>query len=66
MKANDIREFSVEEIGKKLRDSREELVNLRIRKQADQIENPAHIRTLRRDIARCETILKQKHAAATA
>ena len=65
MKAKDIRELSPEELNKKLRESRDELVNLRVRKQVGQVENPAQLRIIRRDIARIETVLKQK-AAATA
>ncbi|WP_269541542.1 50S ribosomal protein L29 [Cerasicoccus fimbriatus] len=65
MKAKDIRELSPEELNKKLRESRDELVNLRVRKQVGQVENPAQLRIIRRDIARMETVLKQK-AAATA
>lgn len=64
MKAKDIRELSLEELNKKLRESREELVNLRVRKQVGQVENPSQLRTLRRDIARIETILKEKATAA--
>lgn len=66
MKTKDVRELSVEEIGKKLRDSREELVNLRIRKLSDQVDNPSRLKILRRNIARFETILKEKRAAAVA
>ncbi|WP_309399106.1 50S ribosomal protein L29 [Cerasicoccus maritimus] len=64
MKAKEIRELSPEELNKKLREAREELVNLRVRKQVGQVENPAQLRTIRRDIARIETILKQKAATA--
>jgi len=63
MKAQDIRELSPEELNKKLRDSRQELVNLRVRKQVGQVENSSQLRILRREIARIETILKQKAAA---
>ncbi len=64
MKSKDIRELSLDEIRKKLRDLRDELVNLRVRKQTGQVENPSRIRIVRRDIARLETILKQKASAA--
>jgi len=60
MKAKEIRELSAEEIAKKLRDFREELVNLNIRKGTGQVENTSRIRELRRDIARLETIKTQK------
>ncbi len=60
MKAKEIRELSAEEIAKKLRDMREELLNLNIRKATSQVENTGRIRQLRRDIARFETIKAQK------
>lgn len=60
MKAKEIRELSAEEIEKKLRDAREELLNLNVRKGTGQVENTARIRELRRDIARFETIKTQK------
>ncbi|MBE6413859.1 MAG: 50S ribosomal protein L29 [Verrucomicrobiaceae bacterium] len=60
MKAKEIRELSAEEIAKKLRDMREELLNLNIRKATAQVENTGRIRQLRRDIARFETIKAQK------
>lgn len=64
MKAKEIRELSPEELNKKLREAREELVNLRVRKQVGQVENPSQLRSIRRDIARLETVLKQKATTA--
>lgn len=58
-----IRENSVEELSKKLRDNREELLNLRLRLQSGQVQNPARIRTLRRENARIKTVLSEKQAA---
>ncbi|MBC2593315.1 50S ribosomal protein L29 [Ruficoccus amylovorans] len=63
MKPAEIRELSIDEIKKKLRDTRQELVELRVRKQAGQVEKPSELRTLRRDIARLETFLKAKSTA---
>ena len=60
MKVKEIRELSAEELAKKLRDMREELLNLNVRKGTGQVENTARIRELRRDIARFETIKTQK------
>jgi len=62
MKTKEIRELSAEEMSKKLRDMRDELLNLNIRKATGQVENPAHINQLRKDIARIETIKAQKKA----
>jgi len=60
MKTKEIRELSAEEVSKKLRDTREELLNLNIRKGTGQVDNCSRIRELRRDIARFETIKTQK------
>lgn len=60
MKAKEVRDLSEQEIEKKLRDSRQELMNLRLRKQSGQVETPSQLRALRRDIARMETILKER------
>lgn len=62
MKAKDIRELSPAETEKKLRDTREKLLHLRLRKRTGQVENTAELKTLRRDIARFETILAEKRA----
>jgi large subunit ribosomal protein L29 len=60
MIAKDIREMSEVEIEKKLRETREEQVNLRMRKQTGQVEHPHRFKELRHDIARLETILREK------
>jgi len=60
MKTKDIKELSMDEMNKKLRDFRNELLNLNIRKNAGQVENTGKIRILRKDIARLETIKAQK------
>ena len=60
MKSKDIRELSVEELDKKLREMRDELLGLNIRKRTGQVENTGRIRVLRRDIARFDTIKSQK------
>ncbi len=63
MKAKEIRELSIEEIGKKLRDSRAELLDMRIRQQTGQLEKTHELGAKRREIARCETILQEKKNA---
>ena len=52
MIAKDIREMSEAEIEKKLRETREEQVNLRMRKQTGQVEHPHRFKELRHEIAR--------------
>lgn len=66
MKVKEVRDLSVVEIEKKIRDSREELVNLRLRKQTGQVEKPHLLRELRRELARMQSILKEKKQAEAA
>ncbi|MDO8543946.1 MAG: 50S ribosomal protein L29 [Opitutaceae bacterium] len=65
MTYKEIRELSPAEIGNKIRETREQLLNLRLRKQTGQVEKTHELRTLRKDIARLETELTAKKAKAT-
>lgn len=66
MKAKEIRDLSVTEIEKRLRDTRQESLMLRLRRQTGQVEKTHEIRERRKTIARLETILNQKKKAAAA
>jgi large subunit ribosomal protein L29 len=63
MTSKEIRELSPVEITAKTRELREQLLNLRLRKQTGQVEKTHELRTLRKDIARLETIANQKKKA---
>ena len=63
MKAEEIREFENSEITARLSELREELFRLRFRSATMQLENPRLIRNIRRDIARLETILRERELA---
>jgi large subunit ribosomal protein L29 len=63
MTSKEIRDLSSTEIENKLREAREQLLQLRLRKQTGQVEKTHEIRVLRKDIARFETILNQKKVA---
>jgi len=65
MKSSEVRELSLQELDKKLRDAGQELVDLRLRKQAGQVENSSLLRSLRRDLARLNTIRAEKQLAAS-
>jgi large subunit ribosomal protein L29 len=58
MKISDIKELSVAEIDKKLRELGEELLQLQIRKQTGQVEKPHLIKEIRRNRARLFTQLQ--------
>jgi len=66
MTSKEIRDLSPAEITTKLREKREQLLNLRLRRQTGQVEKTHEIRVLRKDIARLETIQNQKKAQAAA
>ena len=66
MTSKEIRELSAGEIETKLRDLREQLVQLRLKKSTGQVEKPHLLRAYRKDVARLETILNQKKATQVA
>ena len=63
MNSSNLRELSIEELETKSSELRAELFNVRIRKATGQLENTAKLRTLRRDIARAETVLREMRGA---
>ena len=60
MKANELKKMSQEELNKKLTDLKQELFNLRFQAATGQLNNPLLIRMCRKDIARVQTILRQR------
>ncbi len=60
VKASDLRELSVEQLEAKLAEASEESFRLRFRAATEALENPMRFRTLRREIARLRTVLRQK------
>ncbi|MGH7412541.1 MAG: 50S ribosomal protein L29 [Candidatus Methylomirabilis sp.] len=59
MDAGEFRELTAEELAQKLRDLRDDLFKLKLRASVTQLENPARIRQLRREIARGETVRQE-------
>jgi large subunit ribosomal protein L29 len=62
VKPNEIREMSVEDLRAKIDELTRERFNLRFRSATESIENPMRFRSLRRDIARLQTILREREA----
>ncbi len=60
MKSKDIKDLSVDELRVKERDLTDELFRLKIRHTTGQLDSPAALKNVRRDIARIKTIMKQK------
>ncbi len=63
VKAIKLRELTDEELNKKVRDYKEELFNLRFQLATGQLDNPMRIRDVRKNIARCKTVLRQREIA---
>ncbi|OHW62428.1 50S ribosomal protein L29 [Andreesenia angusta] len=59
MKANDVRQMNSKELGEKLTELKAELFNLRFQLATGQLDNPMRIRTVRKDIARVNTIMRE-------
>ncbi|MBR5358087.1 MAG: 50S ribosomal protein L29 [Clostridiales bacterium] len=64
MKVEDIRKMSTEELNKELTSLKEELFKLRFQHATNQLENPAQIAQVKRDIARVMTIKREQELAA--
>ena len=60
MKANEIRNLSVEELDKQLSDLKKDLFMLRMQHATNHLDNPIKISNVRRDIARVKTVLREK------
>jgi large subunit ribosomal protein L29 len=63
MKANDLRNMTESELKAHQETLVDELVNLRVKLSMRQLDNPLRVRTLRKDIARVMTVLRQKAGA---
>jgi large subunit ribosomal protein L29 len=59
MKISELKDMTVPELAAKGRDLRQEIFNLRLQQASSQLEKPARLRSLRRDIARIETRMSQ-------
>ncbi len=60
MKANEIRKMSSEDLNKKVIELKNELFNLRFRLATGQLDNPSSIKSVKRDIARVKTIIRER------
>ncbi len=60
MKVNEIRKLTTDEINKKIKETKEELFNLRFQQATGNLEKPSRIRELRHTVARMKTVLKER------
>lgn len=62
MQGSKLRELALGELEKMIRDARDELLQMRLRKETGQVERSHMLKQVRKDIARMETILHEKNA----
>lgn len=62
MKIKEIRDLGINELNQKNSEILEELFRLKIRHASGQLESPATLGLLRKDLARINTVLKEKEA----
>ncbi len=58
--AVELRLLDADDLAEKLRDAKEELFNLRFQNATGQLDNTARLRTVRKDIARIYTVLRER------
>jgi len=64
MNATELREKTPDQLREELSSLKKEQFNLRFQAATGSLENPARIKTVRRDVARVKTVLNQKAAEA--
>lgn len=60
MKAKELRNKSVDELNKSVGDLKTELFNLRFQQATGELENPMRINTVKKDIARVKTVIRER------
>jgi large subunit ribosomal protein L29 len=60
MKVAEIRELGLDDLRSREKDLDDQLFRMRIQKSMGQLEAPARLRTMRRDLARIKTILRER------
>jgi large subunit ribosomal protein L29 len=64
--AEDLRNLTEDELLDRLRESKEELFNLRFQVATGQLDNNRRLNTVRKDIARIYTVMRERELAALA
>jgi large subunit ribosomal protein L29 len=60
MKAVELREMDSDELRVKVKELDDQLFRMRIQKSMGQLEAPSKVRSVRRDLARVQTVLREK------
>jgi large subunit ribosomal protein L29 len=65
MKSNELRQMTDEELAKRIQETKESLSTMKFQKVTSQVENTSQFTHLRKDIARINTILREREIAKT-
>ena len=65
MKAKDLKEKTVDELRQKEHELAEQLFTLRLHKVTGQLESPAKVKAVKKDLARVLTVLREKAQSAS-
>lgn len=63
MKIDELRDLSVDELMEALVEAKEERFNLRFQVATNQLDNTARLKTVKKDIARIRTVLRERELA---
>lgn len=63
MTGSELKELEIEELEQKSRETRDELFSAKVKHATGQLENTAMLKTLRRNVARIESVLGEKREA---
>ncbi|MFW2392626.1 MAG: 50S ribosomal protein L29 [Alphaproteobacteria bacterium] len=66
MKASQVHDMTIDQLNDELVKLKKEQFNLRFQAASGQLENTARVRQVRRDIARVQTVARERDAAAKA
>jgi large subunit ribosomal protein L29 len=64
MKVTELRELTVDDLRARVKELDDQLFRLRMQKSMGQLEAPAKVRDVRKDLARMKTILREKEQTA--
>ena len=62
MKANEIKDMTVDELNSKLAELKQELFNLRFQHAVNQLENPTRLQAVKKDLARVKTFIRKQES----
>lgn len=62
MKANEIKDMTIDELNSKLAELKQELFNLRFQHAVNQLENPKRLQAVKKDIARVKTFIRKQES----